>query len=308
MTGKKYKDKIIKTLILISFLFLFLSCLYVKQTEKKYKIDNKKYDAVAKSERIRHIIIHYTYADDALSLKLLTGENVSSHYLITSRPKEPIYNLVDEKYRAWHAGESTFEGRVSMNDTSIGIEIVHNGYNILGEMKNINKDDLRFISYDSYVSYDEVQIEKLAFLLKEIIKKYNIHPKNILGHSDVAPTRKQDPGPKFPWKMLYDKYSIGIWYDYEDYTNFLNDGKYKKASVSNIKYEFIKYGYSSMPTNNIWDLDSRLVLYAFQMRFRPENIKTEIDEEIYAIIRSLNEKVKKIEATNTYFLLPKKSK
>lgn len=305
MLIKRNYKKIFTALVLISFIFSACSANYVKHNEKKYKIDSKKYEARAKSERIRHIIIHYTYANDALSLKILTGEDVSSHYLITSKAKDPIYNLVDEKYRAWHAGESTFEGRVSMNDTSIGIEIVHDGYNISDENKTTSKDDFKFLPYDSYTSYDEVQIEKLAFLLKDIIKRYNIHPKNVLGHSDVSPTRKQDPGPKFPWKMLYDKYSIGIWYDSEDYTNFLNDGKYKKATVSNIKYEFIKYGYSSMPTNNIWDINSSLVLYAFQMRFRPENIKTEIDEELYAIIRSLNEKVRKIEETNTYFILKK---
>lgn len=285
-----------KPYLIILILFI-ISCQNINKKDS-FKIDSKTYNSISKSHRIRHIIIHYTYADDELSKKLLTGNGVSSHYLITTKKEEPIYSLVDENYRAWHAGESAFDGRLSINDTSIGIEIVHTGYiveNATNAKKTIKQNEEEFIKYEDYLEYDETQIKKLVFLLKNIVDKYDINPKNIVGHSDISPLRKQDPGPKFPWKKLHDEYGLGIWYDENDYSNFMNDKEYKKSSVSNIKYEFIKYGYNSMPTNNVWDLESRKVLYAFQCHFRPQKIDANIDEETYAIIRALNEKVAKLE-------------
>lgn len=285
-----------KIITLILILMSIFSC--KRKEDEKFQINSTKYDSISKSHRIRYVIIHYTYVDDKVSKKLLTEGGVSSHYLITTKKDEPIYRLVDEKYRAWHAGESSFDGRVAMNDTSIGIEIVNAGY--IESETNVYKlkmsnEEYNFIKYDDFVDYDETQIEKLAFLLKKITTKYDINPKNITGHADIAPLRKQDPGPKLPWKRLYQEYGVGIWYEDEDYSLFMNDGKYVNSTVSNIKYEFIKYGYSSMPTNDEWDLDSRKVLYAFQCHFRPENIDANIDEESYAIIRALNEKVAKLE-------------
>ncbi len=233
---------------------------------------------------------------------MLTDPGVSSHYLITTRENEPIYKLVDDNQRAWHAGVTMFDNRHSMNDTSIGIEIVNLGYlekitntkAQLMRMSRRQRDNLFFTPYDEYLEFEESQIEKVVYLLNNLIEKYGIKPYNILGHSDIAPYRKKDPGPKFPWKRLHDEYNLGIWYDEYDYTNFLYDNKYKKAKISDIKEEFVKYGYTSMPTNNIWDFDSRKVLYAFQCHFRQHKIDGNIDNETYAIIRALNAKVRKI--------------
>ena len=290
--------------LIVSYL-IFLSCNNNNITPIKQKKIAPKISTLYKAQyynlRINYIIIHYTALDDDLSLNVLTSQSVSSHYLITTRYQDPIYKLVDDNNRAWHAGITMFDNRYSINDSSIGIEIVNLGYqenNInRTQLKKMNKrqiENLYFTSYDKYYEYEESQIQKLVYLLKDLIKKYNIKPYNILGHSDIAPYRKKDPGPKFPWKRLYDEYNLGIWYDEYDYTNFLSDNKYKRATIKDIKKEFIKYGYTSMPTNNIWCFESRKVLYAFQCHFRPDNINGNIDNETYAIIRALNKKVEKI--------------
>ena len=274
-----------------------LSCSVQEKVNSKYKINSRKYNAVAQGERIRYIVLHYTHADDDTSIMLLTEQAVSSHYLITTKKREPIYQLVDDKYRAWHAGESYYDGRYSINDSSIGIEIVHMGYDEEVYKKNAKKpkkNDLKLVKYDYYYDYNDVQIDKVVFLLQYLIEKYDIHPKNILGHSDVAPTRKQDPGPKFPWEQLYDEYGIGIWYDDDDFSLFMTNKDYAKASVSKIKNEFIEYGYSSMPLNTIWDKESKQVVAAFQSRFRSSKIDGNIDKETYAIIKALNKKVNDI--------------
>ena len=252
--------------------------------------------------RIKYIVLHYTALDDDLSLKVLTGPGVSSHYLITTREDDPILKLIDDDFRAWHAGVTHYDNRYSINDSSIGIEIVNLGFierktytpRQLRRMSKTQIENLFFTPYEDYIEFEDSQIEKLAYLLKRLIKKYGIKPYNILGHSDIAPSRKKDPGPKFPWQRLYEEYNIGIWYDYEDYTNFLNDKEFKRATVKDIKEEFIKYGYTSMPTNNVWDYESRKVIYAFQSHFRQNKVNGYIDNDTFAVIRALNEKVRKL--------------
>ena len=317
--------KMTKIFFLLIFILLFSSC---SNDDDVTPIRSRKiapkistvYKSPAYNLRIKYIILHYTALDDDLSLKVLTDPGVSAHYLVTTRPEDPIYKLVDDNDRAWHAGVTMYDNRHTMNDTSIGIEIVNLGFlqkvtnthEELSRMTKKERENLFFIPYDEYIEFKESQIEKIVYLLNNLIDKYGVKPYNILGHSDIAPYRKKDPGPKFPWKRLYEEYNLGIWYDEYDYTNFLNDDQYKKAKVLDIKEEFVKYGYTSMPTNNIWDFDSRKVLYAFQCHFRPEKIDGNIDNETYAVIRALNAKVKKINEmeerskannflTNTFF-------
>lgn len=314
--------------LFIFMFFLLLSFVSCNNNDNITPIRTRKIapkvSSVFKSDaynlRIKYIILHYTALNDDLSLKVLTDPGVSSHYLITTREDDPIYKLVDDNNRAWHAGVTMYDNRHTMNDTSIGIEIVNlgflhkktNTYEELKMMTKIQRENLFFIPYDEYIEYKDNQIEKLVYLLNGLIKKYGVKPYNILGHSDIAPYRKKDPGPKFPWKRLYYEYNLGIWYDEYDYTNFLNDDEYNRSTVLQIKDEFVKYGYTSMPTNNVWDFDSRKVLYAFQCHFRPEKIDGNIDNETYAIIRALNQKVKKLNEmeerskannflTNTFF-------
>jgi len=286
-----------KILYYIIIFLVSLSCSVNDKVNQKYKINNRKYNAASQGQRIRYIVVHYTHADDDTSIMLLTEQAVSSHYLITTKKRDPIYQLVDDKHRAWHAGESAYDGRYSINDSSIGIEIVHMGYDeeaVNKYARKRKKNDLKLVNYDDFYDYNEAQIDKLAFLLRYLVEKYDIHPKNILGHSDVSPTRKQDPGPKFPWESLYNNYDIGIWYEKEDVSLFMTNKNYEKSSISDIKEEFIEYGYSSMPTNSVWDKESRQVVAALQSRFRSKKVDGNIDKETYAIIRALNKKVKDI--------------
>ena len=139
-----------------------------------------------KSNNIELIIIHYTALNSASnSLKYLCSKKnkVSSHYLISQTGK--IYSLVSEKKRAWHAGHSYWRGNCDINSISIGIE-------------------LDYSPQDSNNKFSSSLNSALIFLLKKLIKKYKIKIENVLGHSDIAPYRKIDPGPKFPWHKLKD--------------------------------------------------------------------------------------------------------
>ena len=164
------------------------------------------YSSQGQDYRQKFIILHYTAGNRDSSLKTLTKNEVSAHYLVSDDKSEPVYSLVDENKRAWHAGVSDWKGRNNLNDTSVGIEIV-NGGDVSG----------------TFVPYKDFQIKEVAVLVKYLADKYEIPATNILGHSDIAPQRKSDPGPLFPWKELYTKYNIGMWYD--------NDTKNNKFAI-----------------------------------------------------------------------------
>ena len=227
----RFSKKIIIYVLIIFFISFFLlrpknyiknindinSANTVNEVDNTIRISSM-YRAKSYNLRIQYIILHYTALNDDLSIKVLTSRGVSSHYLITTKEEEPIYRLVEETNRAWHAGITMFDNRGSINDSSIGIEIVNLGFarkvtNTPAQLRRMTRRQLEnryFISYNEYIDYEESQIKKVASLLKNITEKYNIKPYNILGHSDVAPYRKIDPGPKFPWKRLYDEYNLGF--------------------------------------------------------------------------------------------------
>ena len=253
-----------------------------------FVIDSQTYQATGKSERIKTIILHYTVSNNARAIKLLTTGNVSAHYLILDHDDNKIYNLVPESERAWHAGAGGFAGRTILNDTSIGIEIVNSG--IKPEYRNALKNGaLDYHPYEHYVEFDELQIKKVAQLLQELAARYNISPKNIIGHADMAPSRKIDPGAKFPWQRLYEQYGIGAWYDEFDKQFFMNQKDFDAATILEIKQAFRDYGYQINDTDE-WDKASRDVVYAFQLHFRPQQPTGKMDLETYAILKALNKK------------------
>ena len=193
-----------------------------------------------------------------------------------------------ESERAWHAGAGGFAGRTILNDTSIGIEIVNSG--IKPEYRNALKNGaLDYHPYEHYVEFDELQIKKVAQLLQELAARYNISPKNIIGHADMAPSRKIDPGAKFPWQRLYEQYGIGAWYDELDKQFFMNQKDFDAATIPEIKQAFRDYGYQINDTDE-WDKASRDVVYAFQLHFRPQQPTGKMDLETYAILKALNKK------------------
>ncbi|MGP9545254.1 N-acetylmuramoyl-L-alanine amidase [Psychrobacter sp. AOP7-B1-25] len=257
-------------------------------TTDSYIVDSKTYQATGKSERVKTIVLHYTVSDNERSIKTLTMGNVSAHYLVLDNDDNKIYNLVPENERAWHAGDGGFAGRTILNDTSIGIEIVNSG--IKPEYRDaIKEGTLDYHPYEHYVAFDVLQIKKVAELVQDIATRYDISPKNIIGHSDMAPSRKIDPGAKFPWKQLYFDYGIGAWYDEFDKQFFINQDGFASATIPEIKQAFRKYGYQINDTDT-WDKASRDVVYAFQLHFRSQQPTGNMDNETYAILQALNKK------------------
>ncbi|MHA3605377.1 N-acetylmuramoyl-L-alanine amidase [Yersinia enterocolitica] len=246
----------------------------------EYKVDTST-PSIAQNERVRFLVLHYTATDDAESLRLLTQGDVSAHYLVKTHPesldgKPVVLQLVPESQRAWHAGVSYWQGRNSLNDTSIGIEIVNRGFTE------------RMLRREWY-SYNESQIELIERLTKDIVERYNIDPANVVAHSDIAPLRKSDPGPLFPWKRLATQ-GIGAWPDDATVTKYIaGRNKHDMASVSIIQQTLARYGYQ-IPQSGELDDETRQVIKAFQMHFRAQDFSGIPDVETEAIALALVEK------------------
>lgn len=250
-----------------------------------YKVVKTYFPAVAQNFRQKYLILHYTALPDDKSITVLTQQSVSAHYLVNNTGDNEIYQLVDENKRAYHAGVSAWRNDKNLNDTSIGIEIVNTGYTTDAAGKRI------------FVPFDDAQVKKVAALVKDISTRYQIPPTNILAHSDIAPTRKQDPGPLFPWKKLYDEYQVGMWYDEATKQNFYNTAastdfqmKYNDyAFIYNIQAQLQKFGYALDMTGK-WDDATKKTIEAFQYHFRPQNYDGIMDTETFAILQALIQK------------------
>ena len=245
----------------------------------KYKVITDYYPSISQDERVRFLVLHYTAINTELSLKVLTQKDVSAHYLVNDYDDKTINLLVDETKRAWHAGVSNWKGLDNINFSSIGIEIVNLG--------NKGTD-----AYPNYTPYPDYQIKKVGELTQDIVKRYNISPFNVIGHSDVAPGRKPDPGPLFPWKKLYTNYGVGAWYDDTDKYVFMQQYPWDTTSsvfITQVQTDLKKYGYN-VPTNGIIDAQTKNAIVAFQMHFRPEKYDGVVDAETWAILKALNKK------------------
>lgn len=250
-----------------------------------YKVVKNHFPAVSQDFRQKFVIVHYTALDNEKSIMVLTERGVSAHYLVNDLEDQEIYQLVDENKRAYHAGVSAWRKHKNFNDNSIGIEIVNNGYVLDEEGKRI------------FSPFPDTQVKKVVALLKDIVDRYGIEPTNILGHSDVAPTRKQDPGPEFPWEKLYKEYNLGMWYDEYDKTHFmsLENPELYYANINTPPFIFKvqtalqDFGYDINPTGT-WDKDNVKVVEAFQYHFRPSNYSGVVDIETWAILQALNKK------------------
>jgi N-acetylmuramoyl-L-alanine amidase len=216
-----------------------------------------------KNEQIKFIIIHYTgMQSERESIKRLIDKKskVSAHYLINR--KGDLIKLVEENKTAWHAGKSKWKNSINLNNQSIGVELVNKGH--------------RF----HYENFSNKQITKLVFLCKYLIKKYKIKQTNILGHSDIAPLRKIDPGEKFPWKFLSKK-KIGYWQNIAKKNHKVSI--LKKTNLRN--YFFVnlhKIGYRYFNKKKPLNSDHK-VISAFQRRYRQHKVNGRIDKECLRI-------------------------
>jgi len=219
-------------------------------------------------KKIKFIIIHYTGMSNELSaLNRLCDikAKVSAHYFI--KKNGSVLNLVPPLYEAWHAGKSSWRSLKSLNKYSLGIEIQNSGHN------------------NKYENFSQKQITSTKKLLKYLIKKYNVNLKNVLGHSDVAPDRKKDPGEKFPWKELA-KSKLSKWHN-------LDEKKLKQKRLirlnlieeSNFIINLNKIGYSRTSQKN-YNLKKNIIK-SFQRHFRQKLINGIPDQECLIISKNL---------------------
>lgn len=250
-----------RTIFLSALLLLLAGCGH------GVRIDDS-HTAAGQNSRVQYIVLHYTSADLNRSLQLLTETEVSSHYLIGEAPPT-IYRLVDENRRAWHAGDSQWQGRTWLNGTTIGIELVNQGF------------------YDTpagryWQPFAPAQIEALIALLKDIMQRHQLSLGSILAHSDIAPQRKVDPGPLFPWKRLAEA-GLMPW---PDDSAVAHQQALFSASLPSVQWfqeQLMRQGYA-VPLHGELDQATRNVIAAFQMKYRPTRYDGEPDAQTAALL------------------------
>lgn len=257
----------------MKFLALLVSFIVLAGCASGPRIDTR-HPSVNYDSRVQFVVVHYTSASLERSLALLTHGEVSSHYLIGDDKSGTIYKLVDENYRAWHAGESEWQGRTWLNSSSIGIEIVNPGYRDLPSGR-------------VWYPYSEAQVQSLIVLIKDISKRYGISPRHVIGHSDIAPLRKLDPGPLFPWKRLADA-GVAVWPDEQAVARQQAVFSAQLPSITWFQEELARFGYPTPQTGEL-DVATRHVLAAFQMHFRPSRFDGTPDAQSAAILQVLNQ-------------------
>ena len=227
------------------------------------------FSAVSQDSRVRFLILHYTFLDSPTSLKVLTQQQVSSHYLLDDGEDFKVYRLVDEDRRAYHAGLSSWKDNSRLNASSIGIEIVNLAWRDSGEGR-------------VWLPYPQGQIDRLISLVKDIVKRHDISPDRVLGHSDIAPQRKLDPGPMFPWKQLADA-GLVYWPDEKEVALRQKAFETQLPNVAWYQKKLAEHGFAIPQTGEL-DAASRNVLIAFQMKYRPARFDGTPDAQTAAIL------------------------
>jgi N-acetylmuramoyl-L-alanine amidase len=230
------------------------------------------YTAKGQSSRVRFLVLHYTVSNREASIKTLTQQEVSAHYLVTDDPVPVIYNLVDEKNAAWHAGNSSWKNFTQLNNSSIGIEIVNPGW------KDTPNGRV-------YAPFPQSQIDALIPLVRDIVQRHHIAPENVLGHSDIAPLRKQDPGPMFPWKQLADA-GLVAWPNAVRVASLSPWFQAQLPDIAWFQKKLAAWGYGLVQSGQL-DEQTRTVLSAFQMKYRPANIDGNPDAETASLLEAL---------------------
>lgn len=238
------------------------------------RIDTR-FSAISQGPRVDLVVLHYTALDFDDSLRVLTQQVVSSHYLVDVDPPT-IYRLVAEDRRANHAGISAWAGRVLLNMSSIGIEIVNPGRVLTPEGER-------------YVPYPPAQIDAVIVLLRGILARWGIPKERVVGHADVAPGRKQDPGPLFPWKRLADE-GLALWFDEARAASLRPRFEAALPPARWFRLRLAQFGYGVAELENeAFDAPLRAVLTSLQMRFRPARHDGEPDAETAAILAALTQ-------------------
>lgn len=227
------------------------------------------HDARPEGRAIDMLVLHYTgmqNAEAALARLRDPETKVSAHYLIDE--DGTLYRLVPEERRAWHAGISAWEGERNVNGCSIGIELVNPGHEF------------------AYRAFPEPQMAALVRLARAILTRHPIPAWRVLGHSDVAPGRKQDPGELFDWARLAEA-GIGLWVDYR--------AEGESSPVQVVQALLAEFGYDA-PRTGVADAATSLVVAAFQRHFRPERVDGIIDAETAVRLAALVDHKRRMQA------------
>lgn len=252
------------------------------------------------NSRVDYLVIHFTTENFGDSLALLTEPSdnpVSTHYLIPEPNDESyerrslkVFKLVEESRRAWHAGKSYWHGEESLNDRSIGIELVNRSYCVDDA---IEADDAQPQNeFCFYPDFSDRQIALLSELALDILERHpEIDAVDVLGHADIAPDRKVDPGPRFPWQLLYQA-GVGAWYEDAAVLNYWRRFQDELPPIIAVQRALRTYGYQIEETGSI-DAQSQDVIRAFQMHFRPSAVTGDIDIETVSVLFALIEKYRR---------------
>jgi N-acetylmuramoyl-L-alanine amidase len=217
------------------------------------------------------LLLHYTgldTAERALHWLCVEESRVSCHYLIDERGR--IFQMVREEFRAWHAGEAFWAGETDVNSASIGIEIHNPGHS------------------ENYPEFPEIQMRAVEALALDIVKRHGIAPERVLGHSDVAPRRKRDPGEKFDWARLA-KAGVGRWVEPARIEG--DEGLGIGASgdaVLHLQRQLAAYGYG-VETTGVFDEVTHFAVTAFQRHFRPARVDGRADRSTLTTLECLLE-------------------
>jgi N-acetylmuramoyl-L-alanine amidase len=213
------------------------------------------YDARPEGMPVDMLVLHYTgmrTADEALARLTDPVAKVSAHYTIGRDGR--VFRHVPEKRRAWHAGVAWWAGSPDVNARSIGVELVNPGHEF------------------GYIPFTDEQIEALIALAKVIMARHPVVPRYVVGHSDVAPARKEDPGELFPWRML-SQFGIGTW-----------PAPNQTQLDWPVEQALARFGYGVQPAV---DVPLEKVIAAFQRHFRPARIDGIADDETCALLKGL---------------------
>jgi N-acetyl-anhydromuramyl-L-alanine amidase AmpD len=261
------------------------------------RLDVVDVPAEVHSERIDHLVIHFTGEDFAESLRLLserTDVPVSAHYLVPA-PNDPTYprqrlqvhRLVDEDRRAWHAGTSYWAEATELNARSIGIEIV-NGSRCTDLVRGLEPSTPENQRCE-FRDFAPEQIDLVIALALDVLKRNpGIDPEDVVGHGDIAPDRRVDPGPTFPWRLLYER-GIGAWPDDATIARYRSRFAAAPLDITLVQRALAAYGYR-VEASGANDPQTRFALRAFQTHFRPADWSGQPDVETVAILFALLDK------------------
>jgi len=251
-----------RTLLLAACACLLAACASTPRLDTTYT-------AASQDSRVQYLVIHFTSEDFDSSLQTLTRGPVSSHYLVRDDPPT-VYRLVDENRRAYHAGVSSWKGQTQLNAASIGIEIVNGG-----------------LRDGAWREYPKAQMDVVMALVQDIVARHEIRPDRVVGHSDIAPQRKVDPGPRFPWKRLADAGLIP-WFDAATAAARRARFEREMPDVTWFQQRLAQHGFA-VPQNGELDEATVRVISVFQMKYRPANFDGMPDAETAGILDALVE-------------------